>query len=203
MTNQSALALAALRANEQCIADFVEMYKRGCSNIVMDEAVKSLKNDALKLTRAAIADLSQPEPVNAAQVTGERAEPNEGWIDHAKHLQSRLDCLNRELDLRKLHQDKNCWYWQGDGTDHPESISNSMCIVIRGDQLRELLSPAPTRQEREPEEQAMQKLDALLDEYESEVSCEAYNHRSRHRASSEVRKEIDASVRALAAQKEE
>lgn len=44
----------ACKANEQCIVDVIALYKAGCSNLVMDEAIKSLRDDALKLTRAAL-----------------------------------------------------------------------------------------------------------------------------------------------------
>ena len=46
---------AAAEAALQCITDFLEVYKRGGSMLVMDEAVKSLRDDALRLTRAALA----------------------------------------------------------------------------------------------------------------------------------------------------
>jgi hypothetical protein len=54
--------LAAAKASEQCIVDFLEIYKNGGSMLAMDEAVKSLKNDALKQVRAAIAKQTAPEP---------------------------------------------------------------------------------------------------------------------------------------------
>lgn len=51
--------LEASKASKQCITDFIEIYKRGASNIVMDEAVKSLRDDALKLVRAAIKQVEE------------------------------------------------------------------------------------------------------------------------------------------------
>jgi hypothetical protein len=51
--------LQACEATAQCITDFLELYKRGCSNIVMDEAVKSLRDDALAKTIAALERVSQ------------------------------------------------------------------------------------------------------------------------------------------------
>lgn len=47
--------LEADEAAIQCIVDFLECYKNDCARIVMDEAVKSLKNDALPKLRAAVA----------------------------------------------------------------------------------------------------------------------------------------------------
>jgi hypothetical protein len=63
----------------------------------------------------------------------------DGWQDVAAEQRVSLDQANRNIDLRALHQANDVWYWQGDGTDHPESISNSMCIVMRGDHLRALV----------------------------------------------------------------
>lgn len=56
--NFSAAAPDLRQANAaaiQCIVDFLECYKNDCARVVMDEAVKSLKNDALPKLRAAIA----------------------------------------------------------------------------------------------------------------------------------------------------
>lgn len=47
--------LAACRAAEQCITDLLDVYGRGASMLVLDEAVKSLRDDALKLIVKAIA----------------------------------------------------------------------------------------------------------------------------------------------------
>lgn len=47
--------LEGCRAAEQCIVDFLEIYKSGGSKLVLDEAVKSLQADALKASRSAIA----------------------------------------------------------------------------------------------------------------------------------------------------
>ena len=38
------------------------------------------------------------------------------------------------------HQRGECWYWQGDGQDHLESLCNTLPVVIRAGQLRAMLS---------------------------------------------------------------
>ena len=55
--------------------------------------------------------------------------------------------VERERDYYKSraqtmyeHQEGEAWYWQGDGEDHPESWVNSLPVVIRADQLRELMA---------------------------------------------------------------
>lgn len=59
----------------------------------------------------------------------------------------RLEAAERERDYYKSraqtmyeHQKGEVWYWQGDGEDHPESWVNSLPVVIRADQLRELMA---------------------------------------------------------------
>lgn len=47
--------LAAAKASQQCITDFLKLYQSGCSMQVLDLAAESLKKDALPLIRAAIA----------------------------------------------------------------------------------------------------------------------------------------------------
>lgn len=69
-----------------------------------------------------------------------------------------LHAAERERDYWKTraramldHADGTCWYWMGDGEDHLESLVNSLPVVIRADQLRELLArPAPGVPEGEP-----------------------------------------------------
>jgi hypothetical protein len=56
----------ALKAAHQCITDFLDVYGRGCSVLVLDQAAKSLKNDALKLVNRCLA---KPE-LEAAQADG-------------------------------------------------------------------------------------------------------------------------------------
>lgn len=57
------------------------------------------------------------------------------------------DALERERDYWRTraramidHAEGTCWYWMGDGEDHLESLVNSLPVVIRADQLRELLA---------------------------------------------------------------
>jgi hypothetical protein len=43
----------ACEAAQQCIQDLLDVYSRGCSMLVLDEAVKSLRDDALRKMKAA------------------------------------------------------------------------------------------------------------------------------------------------------
>jgi hypothetical protein len=80
--------------------------------------------------------VSDEHPQRIATLTKQR----DGWKEEAEKL--RQDCadLMSQIDLRTRHQRNDVWYWQGDGEDYPESMSNSMAVVIRADQLRALLS---------------------------------------------------------------
>lgn len=53
-SNEQEATQQALEAAEQCIVDFIEVYKRGCSMQTLDLAVGSLKTDALPKIRAAL-----------------------------------------------------------------------------------------------------------------------------------------------------
>lgn len=50
----------ALEAAEQCIVDFLDVYKRGCSMMTLDQAVLSLRDDALFRVRQALKDVNKP-----------------------------------------------------------------------------------------------------------------------------------------------
>lgn len=68
---------------------------------------------------------------------------------HPKHLEAYTKELEHELSYWKQraatmheHQQGECWYWQGDGHDHPESMVDSLPVVIRADALRSLMNEA-------------------------------------------------------------
>lgn len=63
----------------------------------------------------------------------------EGWQAECDLERRHVAALQEELMLRSQHQAGDVWFWQGDGTDHPESMSNSMAVVMRVPQLRQLL----------------------------------------------------------------
>jgi len=99
-----------------------------------------------------------PQPAQAAlsderesQTIAQLRKSLLAWQEECNALRNDRDILRQRIDLQSLHQKNDVWYWQGDGTDHPESISNSMAIVIRGDQLRAILAashqPAAAQQE--------------------------------------------------------
>lgn len=44
------------------------------------------------------------------------------------------------------HQDRDVWYFQGDGGDHVESMGRNMVVVIHAGDLRALIAPKATGQ---------------------------------------------------------
>lgn len=74
------------------------------------------------------------------------ARQNENLQDANIILKAELREANAQLSMIHEHQ-RNCdpaerevWYWQGDGEDHPESMVNSLPVVIRAEDLKELIS---------------------------------------------------------------
>lgn len=85
-------------------------------------------------------------------IFGERPAPQEGgppgsgvWKAHADSMERERDYWRQRAQTMHEHQEGECWYWQGDGGDHPESMCNSLPVVIRADALRALIvqQPAP------------------------------------------------------------
>ena len=89
---------------------------------------------------AAREHLSGAAPVPVAQ-----GEPSDGWVSAYTALQQDRDALAERVSyLETAAADGGAWIWQGDGEDHPESMANSLPVVIRAEQLRELsAAPAP------------------------------------------------------------
>ncbi len=51
-----------------------------------------------------------------------------------------MKLIHKESELAaRLSPVPDTWLWQGDGTDHPQSMSGDMKIVITGAQLRALM----------------------------------------------------------------
>ena len=78
----------------------------------------------------------------AAAPAGERVELGalQGELDRTKDALLRA---RSHMEYLKSQQgdDAEVWFWQGDGSDHPESMANSLTVVIRADDLRRLIAP--------------------------------------------------------------
>lgn len=60
----------------------------------------------------------------------------EGYRQELQDVSKDRDRLMIELGTARKYQQRDVWFWQGDGEDHPESMGNSMVVVIRAADLR-------------------------------------------------------------------
>ena len=83
----------------------------------------------------ALKQQATPEPVG---------EPDTVPLDALHAAERERDYWKTRARAMLDHAEGTCWYWMGGGEDHLESLVNSLPVVIRADQLRELLArPAP------------------------------------------------------------
>lgn len=61
-------------------------------------------------------------------------------IDALQEVEMERDYFKRRVETMYRHSRKDCWYWQGDGYDHIESLTNACPVVIRADDLRGLIA---------------------------------------------------------------
>lgn len=84
---------------------------------------------------------NRPAPVEAEPV----GEPDTVPLDALHAAERERDYWKTRARAMLDHAEGTCWYWMGDGEDHLESLVSSLPVVIRADQLRELLArPAPS-----------------------------------------------------------
>lgn len=62
-----------------------------------------------------------------------------GWLVYAKSLEKEKEYYKQRLKLITDHEKKDCWYWQGDGNDHLDSMIGGLTVVISAGQLRDLI----------------------------------------------------------------
>ena len=69
------------------------------------------------------------------------------YMQVIENQQQTILCLKRRLasaeeycNHRKGDEDAEVWFWQGEGNDHPESMVNSLTVVIRAEDLRKVIS---------------------------------------------------------------
>lgn len=97
------------------------------------------------MVEAAERNINAVRAMLASATPAPRAEPapagSGGWEAHAKALEQELVYWKQRAQAMHEHQKGECWYWQGDGNDHPESMVGSLPVVIRADALRDLMKP--------------------------------------------------------------
>jgi hypothetical protein len=93
--------------------------------------------------KAATEATAEPAAVPVAHhqnVINALKKERDGWHEEATSLAKQLRIAQVDLDMRREHQAKDVWYWQGDGEDHVESMSNRMLVVIYASDLRAALA---------------------------------------------------------------
>jgi len=96
---------------------------------------------ALEAIRAALA--TQPVAQPSAQGEAVAHKELEGWKTEAESLRQDRDYWRQRAQMMYEHQQRECWYWQGDGEDHLESLVGSLPVVILARDLRAMLASAP------------------------------------------------------------
>jgi hypothetical protein len=141
-------------------------YHRGMVNFDEADVLKALddgKGTAIPLYLSAPVAPAGAQETEAAQLRKER----DGWKEEAEARAETIAVLREHLDLRRLHEKNDVWFWQGDGTDYPESMSNSMAVVIRADQLKAIL----------PNSAGAQNAEAIRNQAESDDARDAARYR--------------------------
>lgn len=80
----------------------------------------------------------------ASQERAQHPTPRMVPIDALLSAESERDCWRTRAQTMIDHANGEFWGWQGDGEDHLESLANSLPVVIRADQLRELQAQQPS-----------------------------------------------------------
>lgn len=94
------------------------------------------------------------QPVHFQAFAAMRKE-RDSWKEEAEMRGRDIAQLRAELDLRRLQQARDVWFWMGDGEDHLESMGSTMAVQISARQLRalvgsrwRLLSDVPEKSDR-------------------------------------------------------
>lgn len=73
-------------------------------------------------------------------------------VEHCKKQDQLISDLYARLNSVRLYDEKEVWFWQGDGCDHLESLACP--VVIEADELRRLVNAAPIAQTAPQPEQS-------------------------------------------------
>lgn len=87
-----------------------------------------------------IADHMERTTPPASQEQAQQPEKRMVPIEAVHEVERERDYWRTRAKTMIDHANGEFWGWQGDGEDHLESMANSMPVVVRADQLRELLA---------------------------------------------------------------
>ncbi len=134
----------------------------------LDRTANDLWADYQRLTAERDALRAEVERLRAAPApVAKRREPPGGWVFDYNALRQDRDALLRRVSyLETAASEGGAWIWQGDGEDHPESMVDSLPVIIRADQLRALIAaPTPVAQRLTKEALTDIIADGLRDTY--------------------------------------
>jgi hypothetical protein len=83
---------------------------------------------------ATLSPLCGAQHADVSQLVKER----DGWKEESEHQKALYERACESVEMLRDHERKQFWAWQGDGSDNLASMSRSMTILIRADQLRAL-----------------------------------------------------------------
>lgn len=152
----NALATAEQRRDEGCDDELIDL--DDLVNQAQDECTEylaGLRSDIhqFRTRRDRAARLAAEQPAeDAASLKRDLARAHDsanGFVaeiamlkQQVRELQAFKNMVNRHAPEFPADPDgiRDVWYWQGDGGDHLESMVHQLPIVIRAEQLRELLA---------------------------------------------------------------
>lgn len=101
--------------------------------------------DALELYEVVGAPKGKTQPQSAAVASAKQERVIQNLTEEVERLEGDLSEARGQLNMIHEHQrdcdpaEREVWYWQGDGDDHPESMVNSLPVVIRARDLKQLM----------------------------------------------------------------
>lgn len=66
------------------------------------------------------------------------------WVarDVCTAIAEERDYWKQRASLAETYARKDCWFWMNDGLDHPESMVDSLTVVIKASDLKRLIKNA-------------------------------------------------------------
>ena len=108
-------------------------------------------------------------------IQGEAPPGSGGWQAHAEAMERERDHWLERARTMHEHQRGDVWYWQGDGCDNLQSLVNSLPVVIRADQLRQLVAGGVQALSAGPVGEALRNVfDSLIEDLEERAGRTNY-----------------------------
>jgi hypothetical protein len=124
----------------QEVTRLVGEIRKPCSMAWRDSLVEQLIELIDPSPAATLSPLCGGAPVNSVALNIEAqlravVRERDGWKEESEHQKALYEAACRSVEMLRDHERKHFWIWQGDGSDNLVSMSRSMTILIRADQL--------------------------------------------------------------------